>query len=76
MDREKFASYKTRIFQKGERKTIIFNDINVIPYPNSSDIYEISFKEFYKSDTFEFTGEKTLVVALDENRKIKILTEK
>lgn len=76
MDKEKFISYKTRIFQKGERKTIIFNDINVIPYPNSSNIYEISFKEFYKSDTFEFTGGKTLIVAFDENRKVKILTEK
>lgn len=76
MDIEKFRSYKTRVFQKGEKKTIIFNNINVLPYPNSSNIYEITFQEHYKSDTFEFNGDKTLIIELDENRKIKILTEK
>lgn len=76
MDIEKFKSYKTRVFQKSEKKSIIFNNINVLPYPNSSNIYEITFQEHYKSDSFEFNGDKTLVVELDQNKKLKILTEK
>lgn len=76
MNRENFATYKTRIFQKGEKKKIVFNNINVMPYPNSQNVFEISFQEHYKSDTFEFNGEKVLIVMLDEKKKIKILTEK
>jgi len=76
MDIKKFTRYKTRIFNKSEKKSITFNNINVVPYPNSNNIFQITFKEFYKSDTFEFIGNKTLIVKVDENRKIKILTEK
>lgn len=76
MNIEEFRKYKTRVFKKVEKKTIIFNDINVLPYPNTSNIYQINFKEFYKSDTFKFTGDKTLVIELGEDNKIKILTEK
>jgi len=71
-----FKSYKTRVFKKQEKKTIIFNNINVIPYPNSDNIYQITFKEFYKSDTFQFTGNKTLIVKIIEDSRIKIVTEK
>ena len=73
---ESFKSYKKRIFKKIEKKSIIFNDINIIPYPNTEDTYEITFKEFYKSDTFSFSGNKTLIIKLDQNNNIKILTEK
>lgn len=76
MNIQDFKSYKTRVFSKNERKSIIFNDINVLPYPNTSNIYQINFKEFYVSDTLKFTGDKTLIVELDENKKIRILTEK
>lgn len=76
MNIEEFRKYKTRVFKKVEKKTIIFNDINVLPYPNTSNIYQINFKEFYRSDTFKFTGDKTLVIELGEDNKIKILTEK
>lgn len=76
MDFDRFKKYKTRVFKKIEKKTIIFNNINVLPYPNSKDIYQITFKEFYKSDTFEFTGDKTLVIKFDETNGMKILTEK
>lgn len=76
MDIKKFTSYKSRIFNKAEKKSIIFNDINVLPYPNSTNIYQITFKEYYRSESFQFTGEKTLVVEFDKNRKIRILTEK
>jgi len=70
-----FVTYKRRIFKKQEAKTIIFTKLNVIPYPDSSDLYKISFNEFYQSKSFTFTGSKILIVKL-QNNKIKILTEK
>jgi len=76
MDFDKFKTYKTRVFKKIEKKTIIFKDINVVPYPDTNNIYQITFYEYYKSDTFEFSGEKTLIVRLDKSNKMKILTEK
>ncbi|MDD3506558.1 MAG: hypothetical protein PHX65_08445, partial [Sulfurimonas sp.] len=76
MDLDKFKKYKIRVFKKVEKKTILFNDINIFPYPNTSNIYQINFKELYKSDTFKFTGDKTLIVELDKNNQIRILTER
>jgi len=76
MNIKKFTNYKTRIFKKMEDKNIIFNNINVIPYPNTNNIFQITFKEFYKSDTYKFTGNKTLIVRINEDNKMKILTEK
>ncbi len=76
MNIKKFTNYKTRVFKKIESKSIIFNNINVIPYPNTTDIFQITFKEFYKSDTYKFTGNKTLIVKIDADNKMKILTEK
>lgn len=70
-----FANYKKRIFKKQEKKKIIFTDINIIPYPGTQNLYKISFKEFYKSTSFKFTGNKVLMAKLIDN-KIKILTEK
>lgn len=76
MNYDKFKKYKKRVFNKIEKRSIIFTNINVTPYPNTSDIYELTFKEFYKSDTFKFTGDKVLIVKLGPDSKIKILTEK
>ncbi|OHE03509.1 MAG: hypothetical protein A2329_01480 [Sulfurimonas sp. RIFOXYB2_FULL_37_5] len=76
MNFKDFKSYKARIFQKNERKSIVFNDINIFPYPNTPNLYQINFKEFYKSDTYKFEGDKTLMVELDKNNKIRIITEK
>ncbi len=76
MNFNRFKKYKSRIFKKIEKKTIIFNNINIVPYPDSKDIYQITFKEFYKSDTFKFTGDKTLLVRIDENNDMKIITER
>ena len=76
MKYDRFKNYKTRIFKKTEKKTIIFNDINVLPYPNTENIYQITFKEYYKSDSFQFTGDKTLMVRLTSDNKLKIFTEK
>lgn len=75
MNYERFKNYKSRVFQKIEKRIIIFTDINIIPYPDSENVYQITFNEFYKSDTFEFKGDKILIVRL-KNNKIKILTEK
>lgn len=76
MKYSKFIKYKTRLFQKGEKKKIIFNNINVVPYPNSSNIFQITFKEFYRSNSFKFEGDKILMVKIDENNNFKIFTEK
>jgi len=75
MNYERFLKYKERIFQKEEKKEIIFNNVNVLPYPNSSNIYKITFKEQYRSKSFEFIGDKVLIVKFD-NDKIKIITER
>ncbi len=75
VDYKSFVSYKTRIFKKQEKKEIVFSDLNVIPYPNTTNLYKISFKEYYKSNSFEFTGDKVLMIKLID-KKIKILTEK
>ena len=75
MNFNRFKAYKTRIFNKKEIKEIIFNEINVIPYPNGGNLYKISFKEQYKSNSFTFTGDKVLMVKIIDN-SIKIITEK
>lgn len=70
-----FKSYKTRVFAKNETKTILFKNINVIPYPDANNMYKITFMENYKSNTFSFQGNKILIVKMDNN-KMKIITEK
>ncbi len=70
-----FTTYKKRVFGKSEKKTIIFDRINVVPYPSAPDMYQISFKEVYSSDTLKFVGEKTLMVKLAKDNKFKIFTE-
>ena len=71
-----FSKYKKRIFKKNEKKKIHFSDINVIAYPAVEDTYQITFKEYYKSNTFEFEGDKVLIVRLDDSNKLKIFIEK
>jgi len=76
MKYEHFVKYKTRIFKKNEKKTIVFKNITVIPYPNEKDTFQITFKEFYASTSFSFEGDKVLMVKLDKNNSFKIFTEK
>jgi murein L,D-transpeptidase YafK len=76
MNFKTFKQYKTRIFKKAEKKTILFNNINIIPYPNHKNTYEVTFKELYASKSFKFTGNKTLIVELKEDNKMQIITEK
>lgn len=75
MDINRFKKYKTRIFAKSEKKSIIFKNLNVIPYPMQENTYKITFDEIYKSNSFAFSGQKTLIVRLN-NAKMKIVTEK
>ena len=72
---DSFTHYKKRIFRKKEKKKIIFSDINVVPYPGTPNLFKVSFKEYYKSRSFEFTGNKVLIVKLTD-KQFKILTEK
>ena len=75
MDIGRFSKYKKRIFAKNESKTILFNNINILPYPNEHLTYKITFKERYKSNSFSFTGDKILIVKLTPQNKITIITE-
>jgi len=75
MRREDFIRYKTRLFTKNEKKSIIFKNLNIIPYPMHKNTFKVIFDEFYKSNSFTFKGSKILIVQL-EKRKIKIITEK
>jgi murein L,D-transpeptidase YafK len=71
---DQFKRYKARIFSKNEPKSIIFNSINILPYPNHPDMYQITFMEHYKSPSFTFDGNKELLIRI-ENGKIKIFSE-
>jgi len=74
---KRFKRYKKRIFQKNEYKQIFFSDINIIPYPmiEKENVFLISFKEDYKSISYQFDGEKEIYVHL-ENDSFRILAEK
>lgn len=74
MNKKEFTHYKTRVFSKQERKTIIFTNINVIPYPNEENTFQVTFHEQYKSDSFTFAGDKILIIKLTNNT-MHILTE-
>lgn len=75
MDFERFENYKRRIFSKNEDKTIVFTEINVLPYPNTENVFKISFNEAYNAQSFSFSGNKVLIVKLINN-KMQIITEK
>ena len=75
MDLKQFTKYKKRVFRKKERKTIIFKDINITPYPNSNNLFQITFQEFYSAKSYSFQGKKVLIVKL-ANNKFHIITER
>jgi murein L,D-transpeptidase YafK len=76
MDLERFKKYKERVFAKSEAKKIIFTNLNVIPYPGQTNTYQITFFEIYTSNSFQFSGQKTLIVRLNSANKMQIITEK
>ena len=70
-----FSRYKKRVFAKQEKKSILFSNINILPYPNHPNIYQITFYERYRSDSFSFEGEKELLIKEVANR-FEIFVEK
>jgi hypothetical protein len=75
MNIEEFKKYKSRIFAKKEKKDIKFSDIRIIPYmADKKNLYEITFKEEYKSNSATFSGTKKLIIQVDNNQS-KILSE-
>jgi len=75
MKRAEFIRYKKKIFAKNEKKSIIFKNLNVIPYPIDKETFKVVFYEFYKSKNVNFKGKKILIIQLKDS-KIKIVTEK
>jgi len=76
MNFDSFAKYKKRIFAKNEQKEIIFKDLNIIKYPNTKDVYQITFEEVYNSNSFSFRGKKTLIIRLIKDNIMQIFIEK
>lgn len=74
---EEFKRMKETIFARNERKTIVFNDINIIPYPNpeGKKMFRVTFHQDYRSDNYKFVGDKELYIELRDG-KMKILAER
>jgi murein L,D-transpeptidase YafK len=71
-----FKIYKERIFSKNEVKTITLDRLNIIPYPGEKhNLFWVTFNQLYVSDSHKFEGEKSLLVQLNANQSISILTE-
>lgn len=77
MRKKSFSRMKKSIFSRGEKKNIIFKDINISPFPNikGENLFKISFYEIYSTRKHKFRGNKELYIKL-ENNKISILAEK
>lgn len=73
---EQFKSYKRRLFSKNEAKTIEFEDINVMPYPNldQKKIFKVMMKQNYQTKNYKSNDIKELYIELEDDR-MKILTE-
>jgi murein L,D-transpeptidase YafK len=71
-----FKNYKQSIFQRKEKKKILFTNIDIIPYPNDLDkiMFEINMDEDYKTRNYKFKGKKHLYIELIDNR-MQILFE-
>jgi murein L,D-transpeptidase YafK len=76
MNFNQFKLYKERIFAKDENKNIIFNDINIVPYPGEKrNLFWVTFNQNYASDSYHYEGKKSLLIRLNSNQSISILTE-
>ena len=75
-DIDKFTSYKKSLFDKNEKKQIIVQDVNIIPYPNeeNKNLYKIKYYQSYSTKSHKFNGMKELYIELIED-KISILYE-
>lgn len=71
-----FKAYKERIFSKNESKTIALDHLNIIPYPGEKqNLFWVTFNQLYISESHKFEGEKSLLLRLNPNQSISILTE-
>jgi murein L,D-transpeptidase YafK len=71
-----FKAMKERIFSKNETKTITFDHLNIIPYPGEKqNLFWVTFNQLYVSDSHRSKGEKSLLIRLNANQSISILTE-
>jgi len=76
MNLSNFKSYKEKVFAKNESKSIEFKNINIIPYPGEKpNLFMVTFDETYISDNHTFQGSKVLMVTLNTNKTISILSE-
>jgi murein L,D-transpeptidase YafK len=73
---QQFIEFKKPIFDKKEKKEILFSKINIIPYFQSDGkkLFKISFYEKYSSKNYKFQGQKNLYVQLI-NDKMSIIVE-
>lgn len=74
-DLKAFSAYKKAVFSRNKKKSIIFSELNIIPYPNHPGIYQITFFERYRSGGYSFYGPKELLVR-KEGDSYKIFSEK
>jgi murein L,D-transpeptidase YafK len=71
-----FKHYKQRIFDKKESKEILFSNLNIIPYPGERpNLFMITFDEIYTSEKYNFSGPKTLMLLLNTDHSISIVSE-
>ncbi|NOX15286.1 MAG: L,D-transpeptidase family protein [Epsilonproteobacteria bacterium] len=77
MRKKSFARMKKIIFDRDEKKSIIFKNINISPLPNikGEKLFKIAFYEIYSTRKHKYKGNKELYVRL-KNDKILILAEK
>jgi len=75
--KKQFSVMKQSIFAKKESKTIIFENVSIVPYPTLDDrkLFKVSFFQTYKSPSFASKGDKELYLELSGD-KIAILAEK
>ncbi|MDD2828918.1 MAG: L,D-transpeptidase family protein [Sulfuricurvum sp.] len=71
-----FKNYKQRIFERKETKEIFFTNLNIIPYPGDRpNLFMVTFDEVYTSDKHNFTGPKILMLLLNSDNSISIISE-
>ncbi len=77
MNKKAFSEMKKGIFAKKESKTILSENLSIVPYPtmDTKKLFKILYYQTYKSPSFASRGEKELYVEL-VNDKISILAEK
>jgi murein L,D-transpeptidase YafK len=72
-----FSNTKKQIFARKESKTILFENMSIVPYPTIDDrkFFKISFYQTYKSPSFSSKGDKELYIELVGD-KMQVLAEK